>query len=102
MMKIRLFRPFPAEEIAEALKNVKAVALMDRTESYNDTCGPLGADVTTALFRAGLTPKVINIVYGLGGRDVRVKNMIEVYGWLEDADRSGKVDEPYRYMGVRE
>lgn len=102
MIKIRLFRPFPADEIASALKNVKAVAVMDRTESYNDTCGPLGADVTTSLYRAGLSPLVMNIVYGLGGRDVRVKHMKEVYAWLDEAIKSGKVDEPYKYMGVRE
>ena len=102
MIKIRLFRPFPADEIAKALKNVKAVAVMDRTESYNDTCGPLGADVTTSLYRAGLSPLVMNIVYGLGGRDIRVKHMKEVYAWLDEAIKSGKVDEPYKYMGVRE
>lgn len=41
LLKIRLFRPFPAEEIAEALKNVKYLAIMDRTEDYNGHCGPL-------------------------------------------------------------
>ncbi|MGN0458483.1 MAG: pyruvate ferredoxin oxidoreductase [Eubacterium sp.] len=102
LIKIRLFRPFPAEEIADALKNVKAVALMDRTESYNDVCGPIGADVTTALYRASLHPQVMNIVYGLGGRDVKVEDIEGVYEKLEEAVKKGKVDEPYSYMGVRE
>lgn len=102
LIKIRLFRPFPAEEIAEALKNVKAVALMDRTESYNDVCGPIGADVTTALFRAGYSPKVINYVYGLGGRDIRVKTMKSVYADLQEVAKADKVENPYRYLGVRE
>lgn len=52
LIKIRLFRPFPADEIAEALKNVKAIAIMDRAESYTNHGGPLGADVMSALFRA--------------------------------------------------
>ena len=49
LLKIRLFRPFPAEEIAEALKGVKAIAVMDRAEGYSNQGGPLGADIMSAL-----------------------------------------------------
>ena len=102
LIKIRLFRPFPASEIADCLKNVKAVAIMDRTESYNDNCGPLGAEVTTALYRAKSDCLTVNYVYGLGGRDVRVEDMEGVYADLEQVAKEGGVAEPYRYMGVRE
>ena len=102
LIKIRLFRPFPATEIAEALKNVKAVAIMDRTESYNDSCGPLGSEVTTALYRAGSSAYAVNYVYGLGGRDVRVEDMAGIYNELQTIVDEGKLDNPYRYMGVRE
>ncbi|MDE5604970.1 MAG: pyruvate ferredoxin oxidoreductase [Eubacterium sp.] len=102
LIKIRLFRPFPGSEIAEALKNVKAVALMDRTESYNDCCGPIGAEVTTALYRAKSDCLAVNYVYGLGGRDVKVEDMINIYSELEKIAEAGEVTEPYRYMGVRE
>lgn len=102
LIKIRLFRPFPAEEIAEALKGVKAVALMDRTESYNDSCGPIGAEVTTALYRAKSDALTVNYVYGLGGRDVKVSDMVGIYKELESIAKAGKVENPYRYMGVRE
>lgn len=102
LIKIRLFRPFPAEEIAESLKNIKAVALMDRTESYNDNCGPIGSEVTTALYRAGSNALAVNYVYGLGGRDVKVSDMVEVYEELVKTAEAGKVENPYRYMGVRE
>lgn len=102
LIKIRLFRPFPAEEIAESLKNIKAVALMDRTESYNDNCGPIGSEVTTALYRAGSNALAVNYVYGLGGRDVKVSDMVEVYKELVRTAEAGKVENPYRYMGVRE
>lgn len=102
LIKIRLFRPFPASEIAEALKNVKAVAIMDRTESYNDNCGPLGAEVTTALYRAKADCLTVNYVYGLGGRDVRVEDMKNIYSELEKIAQTGEVGETYRYMGVRE
>ena len=102
LIKIRLFRPFPASEIAEALKNVKAVAIMDRTESYNDNCGPLGSEVTTALYRAKVDCFAVNYVYGLGGRDVRVEDMEGIYADLEKIVDDGKLEDPYRYMGIRE
>lgn len=102
LIKIRLFRPFPADEIVKALSGVKAVALMDRTESYNDNCGPIGAEVTTALYRAKSDVLTVNYVYGLGGRDVKVSDMVGVYKELEKIAQDGKVENPYRYMGVRE
>ena len=102
LIKIRLFRPFPGSEIAEALKNVKAVALMDRTESNNDCSGPIGSEVTTALYRAKSDCLAVNYVYGLGGRDVKVEDMIGIYSELEKIAEAGEVTEPYRYMGVRE
>ncbi len=102
LIKIRLFRPFPGSEIAEALKNVKAVALMDRTESYNDCSGPIGSEVTTALYRAKSDCLAVNYVYGLGGRDVKVEDMIGIYSELEKIAEAGEVTEPYRYRGVRE
>ena len=102
VLKIRLFRPFPASEIAQSLKNCKAVAVMDRTESFNDNCGPLGAEVTTALYRANADTLILNYVYGLGGRDVRVCDMTKIYEELEKTAQKGVVEEPYRYMGVRE
>lgn len=101
LIKIRLFRPFPAEEIAYALRNVKSVALMDRTESYNDNCGPLGAEVTTALYRAKSNALTVNYVYGLGGRDVKVSDITEIYNELVEIASQGKVENPYLYIGVR-
>lgn len=102
LIKIRLFRPFPAEEIAEALKNVKAVAVMDRAEGYTNHGGPLGADVMAALFRAKSTAHAINIVYGLGGRDVRVEDMEKVFADLKKIIDNDDAGETYRYMGIRE
>lgn len=102
LVKIRLFRPFPASEIADALKSCKAVAMMDRTESYNDNCGPLGSEVTTALYRAKAECLTVNYVYGLGGRDVTVDDMKNIYAELEKIAEDGTVENPYRYMGVRE
>lgn len=102
LIKIRLFRPFPAEEIAAALKNVKAVAIMDRAEGYSNQGGPLGADVMAALYRARANALAVNYVYGLGGRDVRVEDMEGIFETLKQIDKDGDAGETYRYLGVRE
>ena len=101
LLKIRMFRPFPGEEIAEALKNAKVVACMDRTESYNSQDGPIGNDVKAALFNAGMTPKVLNYVYGLAGRDVTVESLGEVFEAMQEVDKSGNVGDTYRYLSLR-
>ncbi len=102
LLKIRLFRPFPGEEIAAALQNAKVIACMDRTESFNAQCGPLGAEVKSALFNARLMPVVINYVYGLGGRDVTVKSITSVYEDLIKIDQTNDAGEKYRYLSLRE
>lgn len=102
LIKIRLFRPFPADAIAEALKDVKAVAVMDRAEGYSNHGGPLGADVMAALFRAKSSAHAVNIVYGLGGRDVRVEDMEDVFKELQQIIDHNDAGETYRYMGIRE
>ncbi|MCI9272184.1 MAG: pyruvate ferredoxin oxidoreductase [Dorea sp.] len=102
LLKIRLFRPFPADAVADALKNVKAVAIMDRAEGYTNHGGPLGADVMSALFRAGSNALAVNIIYGLGGRDVRVEDMEQVFTDLKTMIEKQDAGETYRYMGIRE
>ena len=102
LIKIRLYRPFPADEIAEALKNVKAVAIMDRAEGYTNHGGPLGADVMSALFRARSTALAVNYIYGLGGRDVRVEDMESVFEDLKQIVKDGDAGGTYRYLGIRE
>lgn len=102
LIKIRVFRPFPAEELAEALKNVKGVALMDRSESFSGQGGPVGAETMAALYRAGGKALAANWMYGLGGRDVRVEDLEYVFNELIAAVKEGKVNEAYRYLSVRE
>ncbi len=103
LLKIRVFRPFPAEEIAEALKGCRAIAIMDRSEGYNAVGGPLGAEVTAALYRAKSQAEVVNIMYGLSGRDVRVEDLEEVFDNLVKLGDGEKVyDETCPYLGLRE
>ena len=102
LIKIRSFRPFPAKEIGQALKNCKAVAVMDRSESFSTNGGPVGAETFQAMYQEGCTAKAINIMYGIGGRDVRVEDIVDVYNTLIEIDKTGEVGDVYRYMGLRE
>jgi pyruvate ferredoxin oxidoreductase alpha subunit len=102
LLKIRVFRPFPAEEIAEALKHVKALAVMDKAEGFSAVGGPLFADIKAALYGTADGIKVINYIYGLGGRDVKADNIEFVYNELQNILKTGQIGETYRYVGVRE
>lgn len=101
VLKLRVFRPFPAKEIAEALKNCKAVAILDRCESYNGNGGPLGSEVTAGLFRHKVMIEVVNYIYGLAGRDFTVSDAVHVFEELEDAVVNGKEIEQFQYIRLR-
>ena len=101
VLKLRVFRPFPAEEIANALKNCKAVAIMDRTESYNGHGGPLSSEIRAALYEARVYPEVVCYTYGLAGRDFTVEDVYSVFDELSKvSDGSVKVKQ-HRYINLR-
>lgn len=101
MLKIRVFRPFPEEEIAKALEHVKAVAIMDRSEMFSATSGPLGAEVRAALFAAKSQAEVVNYFYGLGGRDITVEDFEDIYSRLETIADTHEITDMYDYIGLR-
>ena len=101
VLKLRVFRPFPAEEIAEALKGCKAVAIMDRCESYNGNGGPLGSEVTAGLYRSKVMIEAVNYIYGLAGRDFTVNEVYDIFAELEEAVENGNKVEQYQYIGLR-
>ena len=102
LVKIRVFRPFPEEEIAQALSNVKAVAIMDRSEMFSATSGPLGAEVRAAMYQAKCDAQVVNYFYGLGGRDITVSDFEQVYSNLEKMAETKEVTDMYTYIGLRD
>ena len=101
LIKLRVFRPFPAEEICQALAGVKAVAVMDKAESFSGHGGPLFAEVRSALYDLPERPLAIDYIYGLGGRDVTVDHFDQVFGALSEIASTGDPGEVYRYIGVR-
>lgn len=96
VIKLRVFRPFPAQELAQALKNCKAAAIMDRCESYNGNGGPLGSEVTAGLYRSKVMIETVNYIYGLAGRDFTVNEVYDVFSQLEDLVENGKEAEQYQ------
>ena len=101
VLKLRVFRPFPAEEIVEALRNCKAVAILDRCESYNGNGGPLGAEVMAGLYRKKVYINATNYIYGLGGRDFTTDDARGVFAEMENAVAAGREIEQYQYIGLR-
>jgi len=102
LLKLRCFRPFPAAAVAAALGNKKAIAVLDRSVSFGAQGNPLFLEVCTALLTHGFAPKVVNYVFGLGGRDTRPAQIHQVYRDLMDIESRGLVGPTLRYLGVRE
>lgn len=103
LVKPRVFRPFPVDEMAEALSKFKAVAVMDKADSFNAAGGPLFTDVTSAMYAKGVfDTKAVNYIFGLGGRDVKATEIEYVYDELLKIAGTGKVNSVYNYLGVRE
>jgi pyruvate ferredoxin oxidoreductase alpha subunit len=101
LLKLRVFRPFPHEEIAKALSKLKAVAIMDRSDSYNSAGGPVFTEVRSAMFDLDKKPKLVNYIYGLGGRDIKTDEIKAVYDEIAAVARSGKAAKTINYIGVR-
>lgn len=69
VVSLTLYRPFPEKELIEAVKDVSNLIVMDRSYSYGSPGGQLFMDVSATLIKAGLAPRILNVIYGLGGRD---------------------------------
>ena len=101
VLKVRVFRPFPAEEIAKALSKAKAVAVLDKADSLNAAGGALFEDVTSGMFVNKTYVPTVNYVYGIGGRDTKSDDIETVYNDLLEIAKTGDIGNPYRYLGVR-
>ena len=101
LLKIRVFRPFPADEIAKALSHVKAVAVLDKSDSLNGAGGALFQDITSGMYVNKCTTPVINYIYGIGGRDTRTDEIESVFKDLQKIVETQDIGNPYRYLGLR-
>ena len=81
---------------------VKAVAVMDKCESFSACGGPVFAETRSALYDLPERPMAVNYVYGLGGRDVTIETFETIYDALDQMATSGQTGEVYRHIGVRD
>ena len=102
LVRIRLWRPFPADILCDVLRKTRAVAVVDRAISFGAYNGPVCSEVKSLLYKEPERPLIINFVAGLGGRDVTVGNFEE----MVDRARSGLEGKPvtdnFELIGVRE
>lgn len=102
LLKLRLFRPFPVEEIAQALGHLKAIAVLDRSCSLGAQGGPVFLEVRAALYGGEKCIPTSGYIYGLGGRDVGKDQIYEVYEDLFEMAKTGKAEDKVSYLGIRE
>ena len=103
LLKVRMFRPFPAEEIAKALSkdSIKSVAILDKSDSLNAAGGALYTDVTSAMYANKVYVPAVSYIYGIGGRDTTSDQIESVFEDLQKINKEDKVENPYRYVGLR-
>lgn len=98
---IRVFRPFPLEQIAAVLKECKAIAILDRS-SPNGTVGALYNEITGALFNSDTKAVVNNYIYGLGGRDLTKASINSIYRELQKNAEAGQLTTSLQqFIGLR-
>jgi pyruvate ferredoxin oxidoreductase alpha subunit len=101
LIKLRLWRPFPFEEIKIVLKNAKKLIVTDRAVSFGGPGGPVFSEIKSALYFEAKRPAIYNYIIGLGGRDVTVKDFVGMFEKVIPYSVDKAVD-TYEFWGVRE
>jgi len=101
LVRLKVFRPFPYEILQETFKNVKAIGVMDRADSVNTMGGPVFNEVRSALYELESRPKIMNFVFGLGGRDFPLDDALYILQRVKEL-KEGKKFHFVEYVGVRE
>lgn len=103
LVKPRVFRPFPGKELIEALRNVRAVAVMDRSVSFGamNNGGPLWLELLAAAHVHKLNIPIVDYVFGLGGREITPGHIQSVYRDLLMIAEIGEFSRPVTYLNVR-
>lgn len=101
LVRMRMWRPLPVEEIKAALGKFKAVAVMDRSDTMADFGGPVFLETRGILYDAKKKPLLTDYVYGLGGRNIEISDILRVYDEIEQVAKQGKIDKLITYLGVR-
>jgi pyruvate ferredoxin oxidoreductase alpha subunit len=102
LLRLRTFRPLPVEELRSALKNAKAIAVMDKSISFGGFGGAVYHEVRHALYDTETHPPIVNYIYGLGGRDTNPNAFRTIFVDLLDIAKTGRIEKQINYFGVRE
>jgi len=103
-VRVKYFRPFPADELREALDDCKAVCVIDRDYSYGSPAfgGVLFHEIRSTLYPLDKRPHVLNFIAGLGGREVRVRDINQIVDSGQTAIDTGKIEQETTWIAVRE
>jgi pyruvate ferredoxin oxidoreductase alpha subunit len=101
LLRLRTFRPLPVTDITKALANVKAVAVMDRSNSFGGYGGALFHETRHVLYESQSRPHVVNYIYGLGGRDMPQNIIRSIYKDLQEIHETKQVKSYVQFAGVR-
>jgi 2-oxoisovalerate ferredoxin oxidoreductase alpha subunit len=99
-VKVKLFRPFPKEKIREFGKRLKAFVIVDRNISFGME-GALFTEIKSSLYSLDEKPKVLGFIAGLGGRDVRIRDLIRMVRKAHDAITNSKGFPDEEWVGLR-
>jgi len=102
ILKPRVLRPFPARELVDALSSAKAVAVMDRAETFSTVGGQVFTEIRAAFYESARRPLMSNYIFGLGGRDTTTREINKVFSDLTDALEHGRVEKLVTHLDVRE
>ena len=102
LLKMRLWRPFPLEELIEAIQGVKQIIVIDRAVSFGGPGGPVASEIRSALYHLKTKPTITNYICGLAGRDVTQQNFIEMYEQSKSRENDSVNQSEYVFYGVRE
>jgi pyruvate ferredoxin oxidoreductase alpha subunit len=102
VLRLRTFRPLPVEELRNALRNVKAIAVMDKSMTPGGLGGAVFSEVRNALYDAKDHPNIVSFIFGLGGRDTSPHDLRKIFDELTRIVKTGHVEKEVHYFGLRE
>ncbi len=102
VLRLRTFRPLPVEELRNALKNVKAIAVMDKSMSFGGFGGPVFNEVRHVLYDVKERPLIVKYIFGLGGRDTSPRDLRRIFEDIVQIAKTGHVETQVHFYGLRE
>ena len=102
LLKLRVMRPFYHEDLRKLLVDKKIISVMDRSDTMSTMGGPVFVELRSALYELERRPLIVNYIYGLGGREIDVDDIVAVGKKSHEMLEKGEVTQPINFVGVRE